>query len=84
MVLFTKTLKFMSTTVWIETKFKQRQTFLFWWRNYAININLIVGSYGIASIQTLNFMSATVYEINRGNQHSNKEKYPYSEEANTQ
>ena len=35
-------------------------------------------------IQTLNFMSATVYEINRGNQHSNKEKYPYSEEANTQ
>ena len=29
-------------------------------------------------------MSATVYEINGGNQHSSKEKYPYFEDANTQ
>ena len=29
-------------------------------------------------------MSVTVYEINRGNQYSNKEKYPYSEDINTQ
>ena len=47
-------------------------------------MNLIVDSYGIASIKTLNFMSATVYEINRGNQYSDKEKHPYSEDINTQ
>ena len=29
-------------------------------------------------------MSATVYEINRDNQHSNKEKYPYFKDLNTQ
>ena len=29
-------------------------------------------------------MSATVHEINRGNQHSNNEKYPYSEDVNMQ
>ena len=28
-------------------------------------------------------MSATVYEINRGNQHLSKEKYPYSKDLNT-
>ena len=36
---------------------------LFWWRHYAISISLNVGSYGIASIKTLNFMSAKVYKI---------------------
>ena len=30
----------------------------------------------VAFTKALNFMSATVYEKNRGNQHSNKEKYP--------
>ena len=33
-----------------------------------------------ASIKTLKFISATVYEIKRGNQYSKKEKYPYSED----
>ena len=33
-----------------------------------------------ASIKTLKFVSATVYEIKRGNQNSKKEKYPYSED----
>ena len=47
-------------------------------------ITLIVGSYMVASIKTLMFSSATVYEIKRGNQYSKKEKYPYSEDVNTQ
>ena len=38
-----------------------------------MSINLIVGSYMVASTKTLNFISATVHEINRGNQHSKKE-----------
>ena len=38
----------------------------------------------VATAKTLNFMSARVYEISRGNQNSNKEKYLYSAEVNTQ
>ena len=30
----------------------------------------------VVSIKTLNFTLATVYEISKGNHHSNKEKYP--------
>ena len=67
-----------------QSTFKQRQTSLFWWRYYAISINLIVGSYMVATAKTLNFMSARVYEISRGNQNSNKEKYLYSADVNTQ
>ena len=41
-------------------------------------------SHMVTSTKTVNFLSATVYEINRGNQHSKKEKYPYSEDVNMQ
>ena len=64
--------------------FKQRETSLLWSRHYAISINLIVGSYVVASIKTLKFISAAVYEIKRGNQYLKKEKYPYSEDVNAQ
>ena len=37
----------------------------------------------VASIKTLNFMSVTGYEIKRDNQYSLKEKYPYSEDVNS-
>ena len=37
-----------------------------------------------ASVKTLSFISATIYETKTGNQHSHKEKYPFSEEVNMQ
>ena len=56
------------------------------WHNFsqAIYLLFILVSYMVASIKTLKFISATVYEIKRGNQYSKKEKYPYSEDINTQ
>ena len=64
--------------------FKQRETSLLWSRHYAISINLMVGSYVVASIKTLNFISAKVYEIISGNQYSKKEKDLYFEDVNMQ
>ena len=63
----------MSTTVLIETiNVETKTNSPIWWRYYPININLFVGSYMAVSIKSLNFTSETVYEINRGNQHSKK------------
>ena len=44
----------------------------------------MVGSYVVASIKTLNFISAKVYEIISGNQYSKKEKDLYFEDVNMQ
>ena len=79
MVPSTKTLKFMSITVSIETINVQTKTDF----TILISLNLIIGLYKVASTKTFNFMSATVYEIKRDNEQSNKKKYPYSEDVNT-
>ena len=70
---------FMSITVSIETINVQTKTDF----TILISLNLIIGLYKVASTKTFNFMSATVYEIKRGNEQSNKKKYPYSEDVNT-
>ena len=48
-----------------SSTFKQRETSLLWWRHYAISINLIVGSYMVASTKTLKFISASLWNKKR-------------------
>ena len=47
--------------------FKETETSLLWRFNYAINISVIIGSMIAASTKTLQFISATVYQVNRRN-----------------
>ena len=64
-----------------EISFKRKKFSLFWWRQYAININVIMSSingsfYGNFEIHVNN-------SLNRDNQRSNKDKLPYFDDVIT-
>ena len=53
--------------------FKETQTSFFWRFTYAINISVIIGAMIAASTKTLQFISATVFQVDRRNQLSKKQ-----------